>query len=86
MGCLVIGSDTAPVREVIEDGVNGLLTDFFSHQLLADKVADVLRAPDDFSPLRLAARRAVESRYALADCLPRQIALIAELAGVESGA
>lgn len=85
MGCLVLGSDTAPVREVIEDGVNGLLTDFFSHQTLADKVAQILRAPDEFSPLRRAARRTVETRYALADCLPRQVALIAELADVRYG-
>jgi len=84
MGCLIVGSDTAPVREVIEDGVNGLLTDFFSHQRLAGKVAEILRAPDDFAPLRLAARRTDETRYALADCLPRQISLISEMAGFGS--
>ena len=38
-GCLVLGSDTEPVREVIEDGVNGLLVDFHDVEAIADKAA-----------------------------------------------
>ncbi|MDP3844762.1 MAG: glycosyltransferase family 4 protein [Oxalobacteraceae bacterium] len=43
-GCLIIGSDTAPVREVIEEGENGLLVDFFDAQGIASKVIQVLTA------------------------------------------
>jgi glycosyltransferase involved in cell wall biosynthesis len=81
IGCLVVGSDTAPVREVIEDGRNGLLTDFFDHEALAHKVADALARQDELMPLRAAARETVVRRYDLAShCLPAQIALL------ESGA
>ena len=41
-GCLVIGSDTAPVREVIQDGVNGVLVDFFDAGAIAQVVSDNL--------------------------------------------
>ena len=60
---LVIGSDTAPVREVIDHGRNGLLVDFFSPAQLADTVCDVLADPERFAPLREAARRTVVERY-----------------------
>ena len=62
-GCLVIGSDTAPVREVI-DGENGVLTPFFDSRALADRVIEALehpaavhracgpRAPDRARPVR----------------------------------
>lgn len=41
-GCLIIGSDTAPVREVIKDGENGLLVGFFDAQGMATKVIQVI--------------------------------------------
>jgi glycosyltransferase involved in cell wall biosynthesis len=65
----VIGSDTAPVREVIEDGKNGLLVDFFSPEKIADRVDEVLDHPDRMAELRTAARETVVERYALKDRL-----------------
>lgn len=38
-GCLMIGSSTPPVLEVLEDRVNGLTVDFFSTEQLADAVS-----------------------------------------------
>ncbi len=77
IGCLIVGSDTAPVREVIEDGRNGLLTDFFDHKALAHKVADALARRAELAPLRAAARETVVSRYDLARlCLPAHVALL----------
>lgn len=61
-GCFVVASDTAPVREVIRDGENGLLTSFFDPDVLADLVIDALA-----DPARHVARRATARRLARRD-------------------
>ena len=75
-GCAVVGSDTAPLREVIEDGRNGLLADFFSPAALAAKVEELLDGGDLSQRLRRAARQTALDRYALTDLLPRHIAMV----------
>ena len=74
-GCVVLGSDTAPVREVIRDGENGLLRNFFDVDGLAGAVVDVLKEPGDYRPLGEAARATVEQRYSLDVVLPRMLAM-----------
>jgi len=65
-GCLVIGSRTAPVQEVIEHGVNGLLTDFFDAGAIADQVVHALDQGAALQPLRQRALADVRERYSLA--------------------
>jgi glycosyltransferase involved in cell wall biosynthesis len=79
-GCLVVASDTAPVREVVAHGRNGLLVDFFSPAALADAVCGALADPAGHRVLRGAARRTALDRYSLDACLPRQVALAEALA------
>lgn len=75
-GCLLVGSDTAPVREVVEDGVNGFLTDFFDHQALARRIAAVLAHRHELEHVRRAARETVLSRYDKKRiCLPAHLRL-----------
>jgi len=80
-GCLVIGSKTPPVEEVIEDGVNGYLVDFHSPDAIARKTAEALAAGAALDPLRRRARETVLDRYALAKCLPAQLRLLKAMAG-----
>ena len=75
-GCLLVGSSTGPVQEVIEDGVNGRLVDFFDADALADTLAKALRDPKAHAGMRANARRTAVERYDLAACLARQIELV----------
>lgn len=76
-GALVIGSDTAPVREVIRHGQNGLLVDFFDVAAWSQTLITALAEPERFAPLRAAARQTVLDRYDLRRiCLPRMIEMV----------
>jgi glycosyltransferase involved in cell wall biosynthesis len=78
--CLIVGSRTAPVEEVIRDGENGVLVDFFSPQAIAGQVIEALSDPARFTALRQQARQTIIEGYDLKRiCLPRQLALIAAL-------
>jgi glycosyltransferase involved in cell wall biosynthesis len=72
-GCLLVASDTAPVREAIQDGANGLLADFFSPEAIADRVEEVLNHPDRLSSLRVKARETILKRYDLSQLLPQHL-------------
>jgi glycosyltransferase involved in cell wall biosynthesis len=76
-GCLVVGSRTAPVEEVMRDGENGLLIDFFSPEAIAERVDHALTHQTDLAPLRERARQSVVERFDLRRiCLPAQLKLI----------
>jgi glycosyltransferase involved in cell wall biosynthesis len=76
-GCMVVGSRTAPVEEVITHGRNGWLVDFFDHQALAETLAEALEQRARLGALRHAARQSIVERFDLRSiCLPRQLALL----------
>lgn len=75
-GAFVVGSRTPPVEEVIKDGHNGWLVDFFDVPAMASRVSEALAWRKEVPVLRAAARETVVSRYALKSCLAEQKALI----------
>jgi len=78
-GCLVIGSATPPVQDVITDGENGVLTDFFDTEMLAQKVADALANPQAFASIRQRARECIQQRYDLhTHCIPAWLAFLTQ--------
>lgn len=75
-GCLVIASDTAPVRDVLNNQ-NGLLVPFFDNEQLSDRVIEALTFPQRFHSVRAQARQTVIDHYDLARiCLPKIMAFI----------
>ena len=85
-GCAVVGSDTAPVREAIRHGQNGLLVDFFSASDLASAVAELLRDRERARAFGEAARATVQQTYELNACVSRHLALINLVASGSIGA
>ncbi len=72
-GCLIVASDTAPVTEVIEDNVNGLLVNFFDPQQICDRAIEALDNPEKMATIRTKARESILERYDLAKLLPQHL-------------
>jgi glycosyltransferase involved in cell wall biosynthesis len=62
-GCAMVASATAPVMEVIQDGYDGALVDFFDTQALAERIASVAIDRDLRQRLSENARQTVLGRY-----------------------
>ena len=74
MEAVVVAADVPPVREVMEHGKTGLLTDFFDPAALAAKVGDVLARPGDYAALGPAARAHVVEHFDFQNvCLPEHL-------------
>lgn len=81
MGCAIVASDTAPLKEVILHDKTGRLVTFFDPAALAEEVTALLASPNDRARLGAAARDFAVTHYDLhAVCLPRQMQWVQELA------
>ena len=78
-GCLLLGSDVDPVREVIENGVNGFLVDARDSDSLARRAADLLARRTLLTHVRQTARERAVARFDLGQCLAEQTRLVEEL-------
>ena len=79
VGCLMVASDTAPVREVIRDGENGLMVPFFDQDRLVATISRALDDKDLGDRLRSAARQTVVERFDLQNCLKAQMELVGKM-------
>jgi glycosyltransferase involved in cell wall biosynthesis len=80
-GCLIVGSATPPVLEVLKDGENGLAVDFFAIRQLTERIVQALAEPQRMKKLRLAARATAVERFDLKrTVLPNWLALLDDVA------
>jgi glycosyltransferase involved in cell wall biosynthesis len=81
VGCAIVGSDVAPVREFITHRKTGLLVPFLKPDLIADTVLEVLEDQRLASRLRRGARAWAERNLQMAAYLQGYEALIAKAVG-----
>lgn len=82
MACesLIIGSDTAPVRDALEHGRTGLLQDFFDVTALSSRLIEACAYPEAYRSLRTRAREVVCARFDRnRTSLPAWLSLVAEV-------
>jgi glycosyltransferase involved in cell wall biosynthesis len=74
IGCAIVASNTAPLREAIEHDATGRLVDFFDAPGLADSVTRLLADPAARQRLGAQARAFAQANFDLRQvCLPRQL-------------
>lgn len=74
-GCIIVGSKTSPLEEVIEDSHNGFLVEFFDYEGIAKKVLDVLDNEQDMGVIRENARKSV-LRFDSNSCTDKYISIL----------
>lgn len=78
-GCYIIASDTLPLHDAIDDGVNGRLLPFFDVEALSGALIDACRHPEASTRLRVAARQTAQARFSRKDGRRKWLALLMEV-------
>jgi glycosyltransferase involved in cell wall biosynthesis len=78
-GCPVLASDTAPVREMIVEGDNGRLFDFFDVEGLASRALEMLADPVASVAMGRRAAEGIRERYSHEVTIPRLVGLFERL-------
>ena len=86
VGCAIVASDTAPVRDVIEDGENGVLTPFHDADALAAAICDLAADPGRRAELSRRARETAVLGFDIEHCVERSFDILGiDLAGRSVG-
>lgn len=75
-GAFVIGSDTEPVKEVIKDGINGIIVPFKDAREVSKAINYALNNPSKITQIKINSRSTIKKNYHLGNCLSEQIKII----------
>ena len=75
-GCAIVASDTAPVRDVIVDGENGVLTPFHDPVALAGAICDLLADPGRRARMSAQARETALRAFDVGACVRRTLDIL----------
>jgi glycosyltransferase involved in cell wall biosynthesis len=78
-GALIVASDTAPVRDLLEHGYSGLLFELYDAEAATRLVIDGLEDPLRYRPVQAAARKLALQRHALEVAAPKLCDLFFEV-------
>jgi glycosyltransferase involved in cell wall biosynthesis len=78
--CVILGSNTPPVMEVLEHERNGIVVDFYDHMNIADWVDKIFAHPTRMKHLGKVARQTIVDTYSLKKLLPLHLKLINDVA------
>lgn len=80
--CLILGSDTGPVRDAVTHGETGILNDFFDVDALSNAMIDACVNPSKYENMRKAARKTAIGQFDKDTVgIPAWMALIKEMIG-----
>ncbi len=86
-GCAIVASDTAPVRDVIVDDENGVLTPFHDHEALATAICELAGDPARRARYSTQARETALTAFDARACVDRTLQVLGiELAASDGGA
>ena len=71
----MLASRTAPVEELIDQEINGLLTDFFDVDEWVRAASEALDAPTSFAHLGTNGVKKIHDLYSMKICLPKMLDL-----------
>ena len=78
-GCAVVASDTAPVKEAVEDGKTAWLVPFSQPDVIAERILQCLKGELSVADVRRQARASVVERFSLKKALTAQHAFLQHL-------